>query len=93
MIEQSTVFLPVFLPIFLFDDVRVEPQTFKVLKAGSAMPLEPKAFSVLLFLIENRGRLIEKGELLDAIWKETNVTENALTREITKLRRCTRCSA
>lgn len=87
MIEQSTVFLPVFLPIFLFDDVRVEPQTFKILKAGSAVPLEPKAFNVLLFLIENRGRLIEKGEILDAIWKETNVTENALTREITKLRK------
>jgi len=83
MTEQSTVFLP----IFLFDDVRVEPQTFKILKAGSAVPLEPKAFNVLLFLIENRGRLIEKGELLDAIWKETNVTENALTREITKLRK------
>ncbi len=87
MIEQSTAFRPGLLPIFLFDDVRVEPQTFKLLKAGHAVPLEPKAFNVLLFLIENRGRLIEKGEILDAIWKETHVTENALTREITKLRK------
>jgi DNA-binding winged helix-turn-helix (wHTH) protein len=42
---------------------------------------------VLLFLIENQGRLIEKSELLDAVWQDTHVTENALTREIAQLRR------
>ena len=41
----------------------------------------------MLFLIENRGRLIEKDEILDAIWNGTHVTENALTREIGKLRK------
>lgn len=72
---------------FLFDDVRVEPGTFQAFKAGSAVQLEPKALSLLLFLIENRGRLIEKEEILDAIWNGANVTENALTREIGKLRK------
>src|SRR5262247_269749 len=74
-------------PVFLFDDVEVEPQTLNVLKAGRELEIEPKAFKVLLFLIENRGRLIEKSELLDAVWKDTHVTENALTREIAQLRR------
>src|SRR5262245_62830956 len=73
--------------IFLFDDIQVEPQTFGLLKGGSEIQIEPKTFSVLLFLIENRGRLIEKGELLDALWKDTHVTENALTREIARLRK------
>ena len=72
---------------FLFDDVRVEPGTFQAFKAGSAIQLEPKALRLLLFLIENRGRLIEKEEILDAIWNGANVTENALTREIGKLRK------
>src|SRR6266550_2920228 len=72
---------------FVFDDVRVEPGTFQAFKAGSAISLEPKTLRLLLFLIENRGRLIEKEEILDAIWNGANVTENALTREIGKLRK------
>src|SRR5215510_7531798 len=73
--------------IFRFDDIQVEPGTFGLLKAGGKVQIEPKTFNVLLFLIENRGRLIEKNELLDALWKDTYVTENALTREIARLRK------
>src|SRR6476620_6917374 len=72
---------------FLFDDVRIEPTTFRAFKAGRVISLEPKALKLLLFLIENRGRLIEKDEILDAVWSGTHVTENALTREIGKLRK------
>ena len=72
---------------FLFDDVRVEPGTFRAFKAGQVIQLEPKALRLLLFLIENRDRLIEKEEILDAIWSGTHVTENALTREIARLRK------
>jgi DNA-binding winged helix-turn-helix (wHTH) protein/tetratricopeptide (TPR) repeat protein len=72
---------------FLFDDVRVEPSTFRAFKAGQVIQLEPKTLRLLLFLIENRGRLIEKEEILDAIWPGTHVTENALTGEIGKLRK------
>ena len=73
--------------IFLFDEIQVQPGTFGVLKAGAEVQIEPKTFNVLVFLIENRGRLIEKDELLDALWKDTHVTENALTREIARLRK------
>src|SRR5438094_2855749 len=73
--------------VFLFDDIRVEPNTFRAFKAGQLVQLEPKALRLLLFLIENRDRLIEKEEILDAIWSGTHVTENALTREIGKLRK------
>jgi len=72
---------------FLFDDIRVEPATFRAFKAGHAIQLEPKALRLLLFLIENRERLIEKEEILNTIWNGTYVTENALTREIAKLRK------
>jgi Tol biopolymer transport system component/DNA-binding winged helix-turn-helix (wHTH) protein len=74
-------------PIYQFDNVQVEPESFRLSKADTPVQIEPKAFQVLLFLIENRGRLIEKRELLDAVWKETFVTENALTREIAQLRK------
>ena len=73
--------------VFLFDDVRVEPSNFRVFKGGKMVQLEPKALSLLLFLIENPGRLIEKDEILDRIWSGAFVTENALAREIAKLRK------
>ncbi len=73
--------------IYQFDDVQVDLRTFRVLKAGSALALEPKAFEVLVFLMDHRERVIEKGELLDAVWKESFVTPNAMTRVIAQLRK------
>jgi Tol biopolymer transport system component/DNA-binding winged helix-turn-helix (wHTH) protein len=73
--------------IFQFDTIQVNPQTFKILKDGSAVSLEPKAFEVLVFLLHQHGRLVEKDELLEAIWKEAYVTPNALTRVIAQLRK------
>ncbi len=58
-----------------------------MLKAGRPLALEPKAFEVLLFLLENPGRLIEKRELLEHVWRDTVVTESAMTRVIADLRR------
>ena len=72
---------------YQFDDVLVDPQAFKAWRGGAQLPLEPKAFETLVFLINNRGRLVEKNELLDTIWKDTFVTPNALTRVIASLRR------
>ncbi|HMV83834.1 MAG TPA: winged helix-turn-helix domain-containing protein, partial [Blastocatellia bacterium] len=72
---------------YQFDDVRVDPQGFKVWRAGQPLPLEPKALAVLVFLLSNRDRLVEKQELLDEVWKDTFVTPNALTRVIAQLRK------
>ncbi len=72
---------------YRFDNVEVDLQTFKVWKEGKALSLEPKAFEVLVFLINHRDRLVEKNELLDAVWKESFVSLNALTRVIAHLRK------
>ncbi|MFN2452612.1 MAG: winged helix-turn-helix domain-containing protein [Pyrinomonadaceae bacterium] len=73
--------------IYQFDNVRVEAREFRVFKNDEAITLEPKAFTVLVFLIENRGRLVTKDDLLDALWKDSFVTPNVLTRIVAQLRR------
>jgi DNA-binding winged helix-turn-helix (wHTH) protein len=73
--------------IFSFDDVKVELRTGEVFKAGAAVAPEPKVFKLLVFLIENTDRLVEKEEILDVLWKDVNVTENSLASAIAKLRR------
>ena len=74
-------------PIYDFHDIRLDPKAFRVVRGGLPVSLEPKAFEVLLFLVENQGRLIEKRELLDHAWPGTVVTESAMTRVIADIRK------
>ncbi len=73
--------------VFRFTDVEVREREFSIIKAGEVVPVEPKAFRVLLFLLHNPLKLITKEELLDAVWGDTAVSENSLTRSIALLRR------
>jgi Tol biopolymer transport system component/DNA-binding winged helix-turn-helix (wHTH) protein len=49
--------------------------------------VEPKTFEVLRYLITHRDRLVTKEELLDAVWKDTFVTPNVLTRAVAQMRK------
>jgi Tol biopolymer transport system component/DNA-binding winged helix-turn-helix (wHTH) protein len=73
--------------VFRFDDVEVREREFSLVKAGAVLPVEPKAFRVLLMLLRNPQKLISKEELLNAVWGDAAVTENSLTRSIALLRR------
>jgi TolB-like protein/DNA-binding winged helix-turn-helix (wHTH) protein len=73
--------------IFRFDDVELRDGEFVLLKAGTALPVEPRAFRVLRHLVENPKRVISKEELLDAVWGDVSVSENSIARAIAQLRR------
>ena len=75
------------LTAYAFADVLVEPRHFRILKSGQAQTIEPRAFDVLMFLIEHRDRVVEKQELFDEIWKQSFVTDSALAQEIKNIRR------
>jgi Tol biopolymer transport system component/DNA-binding winged helix-turn-helix (wHTH) protein len=70
-----------------FGDVLVDLARMEVTRGGEPVSLEPKAFEVLCLLIEHRDRLVTKDELLDAVWHDTFVTPNVLTRIIAQLRK------
>ena len=55
-------------------------------RAGQLIHLQPKAFDVLLYLLEHAGNLVGKQEVLDAVWKDRFVTENSLTVCIRQIR-------
>ena len=73
--------------VFRFGDTEVREREFHLIKAGEALQVEPKAFRVLLFLLRNSERLVTKEEILDAVWTDTPVSENSLTRSIATLRK------
>jgi DNA-binding winged helix-turn-helix (wHTH) protein/TolB-like protein/Flp pilus assembly protein TadD len=55
--------------------------------SGEVLPLPPKAFDLLLFLVENNGRLLGKNELLDTVWADSFVEEGNLKLNIHTLRK------
>jgi DNA-binding winged helix-turn-helix (wHTH) protein/DNA-binding beta-propeller fold protein YncE len=50
------------------------------------LPLPPRAFDTLKFLVLNAGRIVSKEELLDAVWGDTAVLESNLASQIMALR-------
>lgn len=73
--------------IYSWDDFVLDVDGFRLERAGVPVPLEPKAFHVLVCLIERHGQLVTKQDLFDKVWANTAVTDHALTRVIAQLRR------
>lgn len=72
--------------IYRFDDIIVDCENFRVQKNGHEINVTPRAFDVLVFLLKNSGRVVEKQELFDQVWKGTFVGDNALTKVIKEIR-------
>lgn len=72
--------------IYDFGPFRVD-ESERVLRCGDeVVPLTPKAFEVLLVLVESAGRVLTKEELLRRVWPDTVVEEANLSHNIYKLR-------
>jgi DNA-binding winged helix-turn-helix (wHTH) protein/dipeptidyl aminopeptidase/acylaminoacyl peptidase len=72
---------------YRFEEFEFDDANFRLSRTGEAVSLEPKALRLLLYLLENSNRLVRKQELLDCVWPEANVGENALTRAVVLLRK------
>jgi len=70
-----------------FGPFSLDPAQARLLRDGSPVPLPPKVFDLLCYLVSNAGRLIEKDELLKALWPVTFVEESNLTVGIAALRK------
>ena len=71
----------------------VRPQLNSVSRSGIGVCLEPKAMQVLVRLAESADDVVPKDRLLRAVWGDTFVTEDVLTRSISALRRAFHDSA
>lgn len=74
--------------LYELDAFRVDPVRRVLLRDGEPVPITPKAFSILLLLLERPGEVVEKTELLEKVWPGVFVTEANLTQNIFSLRKC-----
>jgi len=73
--------------VFKFSGVVVRERELHVLRDGQVLTVEPKAFRTLLYLLRKPNQLLSKEEIQSAVWGETAVSENSLTRAISVLRK------
>jgi DNA-binding winged helix-turn-helix (wHTH) protein/TolB-like protein/Flp pilus assembly protein TadD len=73
--------------LYEFGPFRLDPVERRLQRNGEVVALTPKCFDVLVALVENRGHLIEKGDLLARVWPGQFVEEGNLSFNISELRK------
>jgi DNA-binding winged helix-turn-helix (wHTH) protein len=73
--------------IFLFGQFELDLDRYRLRREGSEVPLQPKVFDVIRFLVEHHDRIVHKEDLLNAIWCGEHVNETAVPWTISRARK------
>jgi Tol biopolymer transport system component/DNA-binding winged helix-turn-helix (wHTH) protein len=73
--------------IYGFGPFLLEPHARRLSRHGESVPLAAPEFELLLLLVRNRGRVVEKREIMATVWPDAEVEENNLTVRMSSLRR------
>jgi predicted ATPase/DNA-binding winged helix-turn-helix (wHTH) protein len=72
---------------YRFGPFELQPDKRRLLKDGATVSLRPRAFDLLVALVDRAGHLATKDELLDRVWPKTVVEEAALHVQVSALRK------
>ena len=75
------------MKILRFHNVEIDLQSRSILRDGLALQPHPRSFDLLVYLIERRGRIIAKHELLRQLWGDARVAEDDLLQCVAELRK------
>src|SRR5256885_10064009 len=73
--------------VYCFGSYHLDPVSRLLLRAGTRVPLKPKTFEMLLLLVEGRGDVLTKDQLMRTLWPDTFVEEANLTQHVATLRK------
>jgi len=71
----------------LFKTFRLDTANHLLWRNGDRVPLAPKAFDLLAYLVEHAGQLVTPDEILEALWSETYVNPEVLRKYILEIRK------
>ncbi len=73
--------------IYEFGPFRIDLDRYLLLRNNETIPLSPKVFETLLYLVQNRGRVAKKDEIISSVWPDTFVEESNLAQNVFLLRK------
>ena len=65
----------------------LDPDRRELTRGSEAIAVGPQVFDLLLYLVQNRERVVSKDELLDVVWGGRIVSESTLTSHINAVRK------
>jgi len=71
---------------YRFEDTVLDAVRRELRRGDSSVPVEPQVFDLLVYLIENRDRVVSRDDLLAAVWQRRIVSESALDSRIAAAR-------
>ena len=71
---------------FFFGPFQLDLQAAELRRDGHRIELRPKCFQLLVFLLQNAGKLISREVLLEEIWSDVVVGQDTLSRTVTEIR-------
>lgn len=75
------------MPRYRFSDFVLSPQRRTLRRGGADLPLIPRYFDLLVFLVERRDRAVHRRDIFDAVWTDVVVSDSALSQAIRTIRR------
>lgn len=75
------------MPRYHFSDFIVSPRTRLLVRDGRELPLIPRYFDLLVFLIERRHEALHRRDIFDRVWNDVIVSDSALSQAIRTIRR------
>src|ERR1043165_4289919 len=72
---------------FLFEDLVLDVDRRELRRGSEAIPVEPQVFDLLVYLVQNRERMVSKDDIIAAVWHGRIVTESTLTSRINAARK------
>src|SRR3954469_16938962 len=71
---------------FLFEDYALDTERRELCLRGEVVRVEPQAFDLLEYLIQNRGRLVSRDDLIASVWAGRIVSDSAMRTRINAAR-------
>ena len=75
------------MPTYRFDDFAFDADLLRLERGGQPVAAQPRVLELLGYLIERRERMVSRGEMAEALWTGSFVSEDAITKRIGLLRK------
>ena len=73
--------------LYCFEAYALDTGTRELKRGGEPIALEPQVFDLLVYLIENRDRVVSKDDLIASVWQGRVVSDSTLTSRINAARK------